>query len=124
MEVLNSLSLYAGSLWPLAGRNSEKLKVLDFLSPCGRPSLPPAARNPQKLNAAIFVLALNKARVPALNAAHVLRLNMADVLALSKAHVLRLNIKICPVFMANTKEAAFGCKTGLALTIKTGFAHN
>ena len=55
-----------------------------------------------------FVLALNKAHVLALNTAHVLRLNKADVLALNKAHVLRLNTKICPVFMANTKEAAFG----------------
>ena len=55
-----------------------------------------------------FVLALNKANVLALNTAHVLRLNKADVLALNKAHVLRLNTKICPVFTANTKEAAFG----------------
>ena len=45
-----------------------------------------------------FALALNKARVLALNTAHVLRLNKADVLALNKAHVLRLNNKICPVF--------------------------
>ena len=29
-------------------------------------------------------------------------------LALNKAHVLRLNTQICPVFTANTKEAAFG----------------
>ena len=29
-------------------------------------------------------------------------------MALNKAHVLRLNTKICPVFTANTKEAAFG----------------
>ena len=58
--------------------------------------------------AATFVLALNKAHVLALNTAHVLRLNKADVLALNKAHVLRLNTKICPVFTANTKEAAFG----------------
>ena len=43
-----------------------------------------------------------------LNTAPVLRLNKADVLALNKAHVLRLNTKICPVFTANTKEAAFG----------------
>ena len=50
----------------------------------------------------------NKAHVLALNAAHVLRLNKADVLALNRAHVLRLNTKICPVFTANTKEAAFG----------------
>ena len=55
-----------------------------------------------------FVLALNKAHVLALNTAHVLRLNKADVLALNKAHVLRLNTKTCPVFTANTKEAAFG----------------
>ena len=55
-----------------------------------------------------FVLALNKAHVLALNTAHVLRLNKADFLALNKAHVLRLNTKICPVFTANTKEAAFG----------------
>ena len=55
-----------------------------------------------------FVLALNKAHVLALNTAHVLRLNKADVLALNKAHVLRLNNEICPVLMANTKEAAFG----------------
>ena len=55
-----------------------------------------------------FVLALNNARVLALNTAHVLRLNKADVLALNKAHVLRLNTKICRVFTANTKEAAFG----------------
>ena len=54
------------------------------------------------------VLALNKARVPALSKAHVLRLNKADVLALSKAHVLRLNTKICPVFTANTKETTKG----------------
>ena len=53
-------------------------------------------------------MALNKARVLALITAHVLRLNKADVLALNKAHVLRLNTKICPVFTANTKEAAFG----------------
>ena len=46
--------------------------------------------------------------VLAANTAHVLRLNKADVLALNKAHVLRLNTKICPVFTANTKEAAFG----------------
>ncbi len=58
--------------------------------------------------AASFALALNKAHVLALNTAHVLRLNEADVLALNKAHVLRLNNKICPVFRANTKEAA--CK--------------
>ena len=45
--------------------------------------------------------------VLAANTAHVLRLNKADVLALNKAHVLRLNTKICPVFTANTKEAAF-----------------
>ncbi len=56
-----------------------------------------------------FVLALNKAHVLALNTAHVLRLNKADVLALNKAHVLRLDNKICPVFRANAKEAAFGC---------------
>ena len=55
-----------------------------------------------------FALALNKAHVLALNTAHVLRLNKADVLALNKAHVLRLNIKICLVFRANAKEAAFG----------------
>ena len=55
-----------------------------------------------------FVLALNKAHVLALNTAHILRLNKADVLALHKAHVLRLDTKICPVFTANTKEAAFG----------------
>ena len=56
------------------------------------------------------VLALNKAHVllVALNTAHVLRLNKADVLALNTAHVLRLSTKICPVFTANTKEAAFG----------------
>ena len=58
--------------------------------------------------AASFVLSLNKAHVLALNTAHVLRLSKADVLALNKAHVLRLNNKICPVFRANTKEAAFG----------------
>ena len=55
-----------------------------------------------------LVLALSKAHVLALNTAHVLRLNKADVLALNKAHVLRLNTKTCPVFTANTKEAAFG----------------
>ena len=55
-----------------------------------------------------FVLALTKAHVPALNTAHVLRLNKADVLALNMAHVLRLNTRVCPVFTANTKEAAFG----------------
>ena len=55
-----------------------------------------------------FVLALSKAHVLALNTAHVLRLNKADVLARNKAHVLRLSTKICPVFTANTKEAAFG----------------
>ena len=55
-----------------------------------------------------FVLALIKAHVLALNTAHVLRLNKADVLALNEANVLRLNTKICPVFTANTKEAAFG----------------
>ena len=55
-----------------------------------------------------FVLALNKAHVLALNTAHALRLNKAGVLALNKAHVLRLHTKICPVFTANTKEAAFG----------------
>ena len=32
----------------------------------------------------------------------------AHVLAPSTAHVLRLSTKICPVFTANTKEAAFG----------------
>ena len=48
-------------------------------------------------------MALNKAHVLALNTAHVLRLNKLDV-----AHVLRLNTKICPVFTANTKEAAEG----------------
>ena len=53
-----------------------------------------------------FVLALNKAHVLALNTAHVLRLNKAYVLALNKAHVVRLNTEICPVFTANTKEAA------------------
>ena len=57
--------------------------------------------------AATFVLGLSKAHGLALNTAHVLRLNKADVLALNKAHVLRLNTKICPVFTANTKEAAF-----------------
>ncbi len=56
---------------------------------------------------ASFALALNKAHVLALSAAHVLRLNKADVLALNKAHVLRLNNKICPVFRANAKEAAY-----------------
>ena len=50
----------------------------------------------------------SKAQVLALNTAHVLRLNKAHVLALNKAHILRLNTKICPVFTANTKEAAFG----------------
>ena len=54
------------------------------------------------------VLAPNKAHVLALNTAHVLRLNKARALALNKARVLRLNTKICPVFTANTKEAAFG----------------
>ena len=49
-----------------------------------------------------------KALVLALNTAHVLRLDKTDVLALNKAHVLRLNTKLCPVFTANTKEAAFG----------------
>ena len=58
--------------------------------------------------AATFALALNKAHVLALNTAHVFRLNKADVLALNKAHVLRRNTQICPVFTANTKEAAFG----------------
>ena len=55
-----------------------------------------------------FVLAVNKAHVLALNPAHVLRLNKADVLAFNTVHVLRLNTKVCPVFTANTKEAAFG----------------
>ena len=55
-----------------------------------------------------FVLALNRAHDLALTIAHVLRLKKADVLALNKAHVLRLNTKICPVFTANSKEAAFG----------------
>ena len=55
-----------------------------------------------------FALALNKAHVLALNTAHVLRLNKADVLALNKAHVSRLNTKVCALFTANTKEAAFG----------------
>ena len=55
-----------------------------------------------------FVLALKKAHVLALNAAHVLRLSKADVPTLNKAHVLRLNTKKCPVFTANTKEAGFG----------------
>ena len=55
-----------------------------------------------------FVLVLNKAHVLGLNTAHVLRLNKVNVLALNKAHVLRHNTKICPVFTANTKEAAFG----------------
>ena len=55
-----------------------------------------------------FVLVLNKVHVLALNTAHVMRLKKADVLALNKAHVLRLNTKICPLFTANTKEAAFG----------------
>ena len=50
---------------------------------------------------------LNTAHALALNTAHVLRLNKADVLALNKAHVLRLNNKICPVFRANAKEAAY-----------------
>ena len=54
-----------------------------------------------------FVLALNKAHALALNT-HVLRLNKADVLALNKAHDIRLNTKICPMFTASTKEAAFG----------------
>ena len=54
-----------------------------------------------------FLLALKRAHVLALTA-HALRLNKADVLALNKAHVLRINTKICPVFTANTKEAAFG----------------
>ena len=58
-----------------------------------------------------FVLALNKAHILALNTAHVLRLNKADALALDKAPVLRLNTKICPVFTANTKEAAFDCES-------------
>ncbi len=65
---------------------------------------PPLWRRPK---AASFVLALNKAHVLALNTAHVLRLNKADVLALNKAHVLRLNNKICPVFRASAKEAAY-----------------
>ena len=56
--------------------------------------------------AAPFVLGLNKAPFLALNTTHVLRVSKADVLALNKAHVLRLNIKICPMFRANTKEAA------------------
>ena len=55
-----------------------------------------------------FVLILNKVHILALNTAHVLRLNKADTLALNKAHVLRLNTKICLVFTANAKEAAFG----------------
>ena len=63
---------------------------------------------PGAYNAFDFLLALSNARVLALNTAHVLPLNKADVLALNKAHVLRLNTKICPVFTANTKEAAFG----------------
>ena len=50
---------------------------------------------------------MKNAYVLALDAAHALRLNKADVLALNKAHVLRLNNKICPVFRANTKEAAY-----------------
>ena len=56
----------------------------------------------------LSVLALKKARAIAVNTAHVLRLNKAGVVALNKAHVLRLNTEICPVFTANTKEAAFG----------------
>ena len=51
----------------------------------GGPSWPPPVRNPQKLKAAIFVLAVMKAHVLALNTAPVLRLNKADVLALNKA---------------------------------------
>ena len=54
-----------------------------------------------------FVLILDKVHVLALNTAPVLRLNKADVLALDKAHVLRLKTKICPMFTANAKEAAF-----------------
>ncbi len=53
-------------------------------------------------------MALNKARVLALNTAHVLHLDKADVLALNKAHVLHLNNKICPVFGASTKETTKG----------------
>ena len=56
-----------------------------------------------------FVLSRDKVHALALNAVRVLRLNKADVfLALNKAHVLRLNTKMCPVFTASTKEAAFG----------------
>ena len=71
---------------------------------------PKAARPPlwRRPKAASFALALNKAHVLALNIAHFLRLNKADALVFNKAHVLRLNTKICPVFRASTKEAAFG----------------
>ena len=62
-------------------------------------------RKPQKCH---LCTASEKAHVLALNTAHVLRPNKAEVLALNKAHVLRLNTKICPMFTANTKEAAFG----------------
>ena len=61
----------------------------------GAESRPPLRWRPK---ATTFVLSLNKARVPALNAAHVLRLNKAEVLALNKAHDLRLSTKMCPVF--------------------------
>ena len=67
-----------------------------------------AEQNVGSIKSVNFVLALNKAHVLALNTAHVLRLAKADVLALNRAHVLHLNTKICPVFTANTKEAAFG----------------
>ena len=42
-------SLYVRPSLPPAGRNPQKLKVLNLSSLCGRPSLPPAGRNPQKL---------------------------------------------------------------------------
>ena len=83
--------------------------------------MPPTVKNPEKLKAAIFALALNRAHVLTLNIARVLRLNKADVLALNKAHVLRLNTKIRPVFTANTKEAAFGHRRKRSVAPKQAF---
>ncbi len=65
---------------------------------------PPLWRRPKP---ASVVLALNKARVLALNTAHVLLLNKADVLALNTAHVLCLNSKICPVFSQSYRTTCF-----------------
>ena len=40
---------------PLAGRNPQEMKVLDFLRLYGAPSLPPVVRRPQKLNVLVFL---------------------------------------------------------------------